>query len=212
VPVGSDRRAVNERQGPGRAGRLSAMPEGRPAIPRPLERELFVEAGFRCAIPTCRAVSPLQIEHIEDWVKVREHKFENMIVLCANCHGRKGSGRGQIDRTALRQYKANLALLNHRYGDFERRIIDHFSAKPGTDFIILPGGMDLLFHYLIIDDYITPMPGFTPAMFMNYNGRDSAGNEMKIDIPSQAAFVLTESGKEFVRRWQEAKPLEDSSR
>jgi hypothetical protein len=187
------------------------MPEGRPAIPRPLERELLVEAGYRCAIPTCRAVSPLQIEHIEDWAKVHEHKFDNMIVLCANCHGRKGNGRGQIDRTALRQYKANLALLNHRYGDFERRILDHFSASPGTEFLILPGGMDLLFHYLIIDGYITPMPGFQSAMSMDYSGKDVTGKEFKIDIPSHTAFILTESGKEFVRNWQEAKPLEDAS-
>jgi hypothetical protein len=71
--------------------------------------------------------------------------------------------------------------------------------------------MDLLFHYLVIDGYIAPMPGFQPAMFMNYSGRDAAGKELKIDIPSQAAFMLTESGKEFVRKWQEAKPLEETS-
>lgn len=54
----------------------------------------MVEADHRCAIPTCRAVAPLVFEHIEDWAKVREHKFENMIVLCANCNGLKARDRG----------------------------------------------------------------------------------------------------------------------
>ena len=121
------------------------MPEDRPPIPRPLERDLFVEAGYRCAVPTCRAFAPLQIDHIEDWSRVREHRFENMIVLCANCHGRKGDKRGQIDRIALRQFKANLALLNHRYGEFERRILDYFAANPGLNLILLPAGWSFLF-------------------------------------------------------------------
>jgi hypothetical protein len=68
------------------------VPEGRPPIPAELERSLFLEAGYRCAIPTCRAVAPLTIDHIEDWANVKEHKFINMLVLCRNCHGIKGEG------------------------------------------------------------------------------------------------------------------------
>ncbi|GAA2479196.1 hypothetical protein Ahu01nite_018880 [Winogradskya humida] len=89
----------------------------------------MVEAGHRCAIPTCRTVSPLQIEHIVDWARVQKHEFDNMIVLCANCHGRKGTRRGQIDRKSLLQYKANLTVLNSRYGEIERRVLDHFAER-----------------------------------------------------------------------------------
>lgn len=185
------------------------MPEGRPPIPRPLKRDLLIEAGYRCAIPTCRAVSPLQIDHIEDWARVREHKFDNMIVLCSNCHGRKGNGHGQIDRTALRQYKANLALLNHRYGDFERRILDHFAANPEPNFIILPGGMELLLRYLVLDGYLEHLTDFQAVFVSNYIFTDSKGSELKMDIPGQVAYCLTESGLEFVRKWREAKPLEN---
>ncbi|MGC4895470.1 HNH endonuclease signature motif containing protein [Micromonospora sp. DT31] len=99
----------------------------RPPVPAELERRLMIEAGHRCAIPTCRAVGPLQIEHIRDWHQVRQHNFENMIVLCANCHGRKGNRRGQIDRKSLYQYKANLSVVNSRYGELERRVLDFFS-------------------------------------------------------------------------------------
>jgi hypothetical protein len=59
-------------------------------------REGLVEAGHRCAIPTCRAAEPLEYEHIDDWAKVKKHEFANMIVLCRNCHGRKGSRPTEI--------------------------------------------------------------------------------------------------------------------
>ena len=38
----------------------------RPAVPADLELDLLIEAGHRCAIPTCRATASLQIEHIDD--------------------------------------------------------------------------------------------------------------------------------------------------
>src|SRR4051812_22406734 len=104
------------------------MVEGRPAIPAELERAVMVEAGHRCAVPTCRAVAPLQIEHIDDWAKVKEHDFSNQIVLCANCHGLKGTGPRRLDRKALRQYKANLGVLTGRYSNLERRVLDYFAA------------------------------------------------------------------------------------
>lgn len=186
------------------------VPQDRPAIPRPLERELFIEAGYRCAIPTCRAVAPLQIDHIEDWAKVREHKFENMIVLCSNCHGRKGPGRGQIDRIALRQFKANLALLNHRYGEFERRVLDYFAANPAPNLMFLPGGMDLLVHYLVSDGYLA-RANFEAAMYSQDTFRQPDGAESTISVPSQEAYFLTPSGLEFLHKWQEAKPLDDAT-
>ncbi|MGW3787570.1 HNH endonuclease [Micromonospora chokoriensis] len=82
------------------------MPDGRPAIPRELERAVLVEAGHRCAIPTCRSV-PVELAHITSWSKVREHSFDNLIALCPTCHAR--FDRGDIDRKAMLTYKG---LLN----------------------------------------------------------------------------------------------------
>ncbi|MCX2181062.1 HNH endonuclease [Streptomyces sp. SKN60] len=83
------------------------MTTKRSAVPRPLARQLFVEAGHRCAIPTCRA-TPLEIAHIVPWARVRRHEFHNMIVLCPNCHTR--FDRGDIDRQAMFRYKELLRL------------------------------------------------------------------------------------------------------
>jgi 5-methylcytosine-specific restriction endonuclease McrA len=61
------------------------MSDDRPAIPAGLERDLMIEAGYRCAV--CKTTEPLVIDHIIEWAVVQKHEFENMIVLCGNCHG-----------------------------------------------------------------------------------------------------------------------------
>lgn len=85
------------------------MPTNRPSVPRPLARALLLEAGHRCAIPTCRATTT-EMAHIEPWRKVKRHDFRNMIALCPTCHTR--FDQGQIDRTAMRQYKDRLRKLD----------------------------------------------------------------------------------------------------
>jgi hypothetical protein len=45
-------------------------------LPVNLKRRILVEAGHRCAIPTC--ITPTtEITHIEPWSKVKEHRYEN---------------------------------------------------------------------------------------------------------------------------------------
>jgi hypothetical protein len=168
------------------------MPEGRPDIPRELERASFVEAGHRCAILTCRAVAPLVIEHIDDWATVREHRFENMIVLCANCHGLKGEGPRKLDRKALRQYKINLGILNNRYSDFERRVLEYFTEKDSWH-LVLPADLDILVLYLIKDGLLVKVPREKGTW---YDER-----------LTQQGYVLTLAGQEFVKKLAAAQPV-----
>jgi len=120
----------------------------RPAIPRQIEREVLLEAGHRCAIPTCRQ-TPVEIAHIVPWEKVQEHTFDNLIALCPTCHTRYD--KGEIDRKSMLQYKSNLSILNGRYGDLEQRILRLFSQQPSANQIWLPGGLDILVMNLTID-------------------------------------------------------------
>lgn len=57
----------------------------RPSIPADLRRRVLVEAGHRCAIPTCRAIMT-DVHHIVPWEECQEHSYENLISLCPNCH------------------------------------------------------------------------------------------------------------------------------
>ncbi|MBC3984240.1 HNH endonuclease [Streptomyces sp. AC536] len=82
----------------------------RPKIPSELRRRVLIEAGHRCAIPTCKS-TPVEIAHIIPWAKTRKHEFKNLIALCPTCHTRFDDPHGPIDRKAMRRYKANLNSL-----------------------------------------------------------------------------------------------------
>ena len=90
--------------------------EPRPEIPADIKRRVLVEAGHRCAILTCRAMMP-EIHHIIPWAECREHKYENLIALCPNCHAY--ADRGKIDRKSLRLYKFNLRFAHDKFSKIE---------------------------------------------------------------------------------------------
>ncbi len=78
----------------------------RRAIPAEMRRQVLLEAGHRCAIHTCRHTD-VEVHHIEPWSRCKEHRLENLIALCPNCHKLVESGK--IDRKSLHVYKARLA-------------------------------------------------------------------------------------------------------
>jgi hypothetical protein len=98
----------------------------KPAIPAELERSVLVECGHRCAIPTCRQ-HPIEIAHIVPWATVRKHGFNNLVALCPTCHARYD--KGEIDRKSMFQYKQALSVLNSRYGDLERRVLEQLAIR-----------------------------------------------------------------------------------
>jgi hypothetical protein len=93
-----------------------SAPEGRPPLPADLRRRVLVEAGHRCAIPTCRYIE-VEVHHITPWAQCKAHEYENLIALCPNCH--KRADGGQIDRKSLRLYKANLRFAHDKYSQLE---------------------------------------------------------------------------------------------
>lgn len=167
----------------------------RPPIPRPLERQVLVEAGHRCAIPVCRQ-TPVEIAHIIPWAQVRDHAFENLIALCPTCHTRYD--KGDIDRLSMLHYKANLTIVNGRYGDLERRVLQYFVDDPSRNQIVLFGGLEFLLTYLIKDGLI-------------YDTGLGAGVGMGGDfgvVESEKVYALTDVGKAFLTKWMAAEELE----
>ncbi len=81
----------------------------RPPITAELSRRVLVEAGHRCAIPTCRNPD-VDLHHIVPWERCKSHDFDNLIALCPNCHRR--AHNGEIDRKSLLQYKLKLASVS----------------------------------------------------------------------------------------------------
>ncbi|NQT19989.1 MAG: HNH endonuclease, partial [Planctomycetes bacterium] len=81
----------------------------RPDIPAEIERQILVESGHRCA--TCGASSPLEIAHIIPWRESKQHRAEDLICLCANCHAR--ADHEKWGAKTLREYKANPWVHKH---------------------------------------------------------------------------------------------------
>lgn len=167
----------------------------RPSIPEPLKRGVYLEAGHRCAIPTCRQ-TPVEIAHIVPFAEVVEHKFENLIALCPTCHSRYD--RREIDRKSMLQYKANLALLNSRYSDYERRLLEDFAEHPERTAFSINSGMNILVSYLVKDGVIVQEGGFVPTI-------DAQG------LQSYNTYRLTEKGRIFVEKVKTAKQLDETS-
>ena len=108
------------------------MNSQRPAIPAEIRRRVLVEAGHRCAITTCRYIE-VELHHIIPWETCQAHEYENLIALCANCHRR--ADRGEIDRKALRIYKANLRFAHDKFSNFEMDLLFLlYQAAPNTGY------------------------------------------------------------------------------
>ncbi|MGS2613650.1 hypothetical protein ACVCAH_03830 [Micromonospora sp. LZ34] len=92
------------------------------------------------------------------------------------------------------QYKANLALLNSRYGDLERRVLTLFAEQPDAGTIDLPGGLSILLSYLLQDGLLVKIvrPG---------------GRIVIMGVDQMERYALTERGREFIAKWKGAEPL-----
>jgi hypothetical protein len=134
------------------------MSEDRNNIPADIKRKIFVEAGHRCAIPTCRALE-VEIHHIIPWEKCHKHNYENLIALCPTCHTR--ADRGEIDRKSLKMYKNNLRMLYDKFTIFEIDLLYELDSLPLNQAAQFPPFMKLFIKRLIESAYVeyiqTPM-------------------------------------------------------
>lgn len=171
------------------------MAERRRDIPRELARAVKVEAGHRCAVPTCRQTSGLEIHHIVNYSIAQVHEFDNLILLCAICHAR--ATKGEIDRKAMKAYKANLRTINGRYGDLERRVLDHFVRHPDAESITLDRSHELLVSFLVEDGLLEQVPGFAKgAVWIPTHDGDQPLDGDTLLGPTK--WRLTEDGKTVV--------------
>ncbi len=170
------------------------MSVDRPNIPADTIRAVLVEAGHRCAIPTCRATTT-EIAHIEPWAKSHDNSFANLIALCPNCHTRFDQKK-DIDVKSIRIYKQNLALMNNRYGDFERRVFELVARTKARLFVLGAGG-DLLLANAAKDGLVNVTPSYAI-------GLDVALNDgQKITFPMSFVCEITEAGFKFVEQYSQ---------
>lgn len=103
----------------------------RKALPIKIKRALQEEAGFRCAIATCRRDTPLDFAHINPIENGGSDDFSNLLVLCKNCHGRYHKEHEKfMTLKSMINIKKNLMVMSGRYNSFEIRLMESFLNNP----------------------------------------------------------------------------------
>jgi 5-methylcytosine-specific restriction endonuclease McrA len=165
------------------------MDDARPPIPTELRRRILVEAGHRCAIPTCRYIE-VDVHHIIPWATCRTHEYDNLIALCPNCHRR--ADRGEIDRKSLRLYKLNLRFAHDKYSQLELDVLFELKRTgEGMPWV----GFNLILLKRIIDS------GFI-AVHENNSAVTAMGIETEAFVgqikTSPDIIAITPKGRQFI--------------
>ncbi|QWL29513.1 HNH endonuclease [Rathayibacter toxicus] len=160
-----------------------------------------MEAGHRCAVPTCKQTAALQFAHIVPWSEARSHEFGNMIVLCAICHARYDT-RGEIDRKSILGYKSNLAVLNSRYGELERRLLNWFGRDPSAHYVDLDRSIETRLQLsFLINDGLLELWEIEGGAEMVVNG---------FTVGKKDHYIITRRGREMIRHLDAAEPILDA--
>ena len=172
------RRADQTASAPWPAGRGLGR-GGIAGVLRARKRMALVEAGHRCAIPTCRHPTT-EIAHIVPESESHDDSFENLIALCPKCQ------KKEIDAQSMRMYKRNLEILNSRYSDFERRVFDQIAETDQRSFVVEAGLEIPLLH--AINDGLLRRVELAPVAIQQGE-------------PTHYKYEVTDEGLDFVNRY-----------
>ncbi len=148
-------------------------------VPMARKRMVLVEAGHRCAIPTCRHRTT-EIAHIVPESQSHDDTFQNLIALCPSCQ------KKEIDRQSILMYKRNLGILNSRYSDFERRVFDQIAETDRRSFIVEAGLEIPLLH--AVNDGLLKRVELAPVAIQRGEQTDYK-------------YEVTDEGLDFVNRY-----------
>lgn len=121
-------------------------PRERSNLPLQTRTLVLTEAGYRCAVPTCRNILALDLHHIWEVSAGGGDDPANLIALCPTCHALYH--RGTIAEAAIYAYKAMLVAIGR---GFDVEAIDRllFLSQINHDFLVLSGDGVLQFARLI---------------------------------------------------------------
>lgn len=156
---------------------------GRPPIPAGIRRRVLVEAGHRCAIPTCRYIE-VDVHHIIPWSRCNAHEYDNLIALCPNCHRR--ADKGEIDRKSLKLYKTNLRFAHDKFSQVEIDLLFDLKKLPAGDSISWLPVLLILIRRIHEAKYISVL-------------ENPSGSARSFGMQISPVFlVLTDRGRQFL--------------
>jgi hypothetical protein len=85
----------------------------RKAIPQAVKIKVLTEAGYRCAVPTCRTILAIDLHHMVEVSEGGADEQDNLLALCPTCHALYH--RGTINRESIYAWKSMLLSLSHAF-------------------------------------------------------------------------------------------------
>jgi hypothetical protein len=122
------------------------MSADRKKVPHATQLAMLIEAGYRCAVPSCRTILAIDLHHIVEVSLGGGDEAGNLLALCPTCHALHH--RGTISQEAIFAWKGMLVALGHA---FDREAIDLllFLALPSANEFRVDGTGVLRFARLI---------------------------------------------------------------
>jgi hypothetical protein len=118
----------------------------RTAIPKQVRLDVLTEAGYQCAVPTCRIILSLDIHHIDQVSEGGGNALTNLIALCPTHHDMYH--KKLIPRDSIYAWKLMLVSLSRA---FDTNTVDDLlflKQKPSSDLQVSGDGV-LKFSRLI---------------------------------------------------------------
>jgi len=163
-------------------------------IPADIRRQVLLESGHACAIPTCQFPAT-EFAHIEPFSVVKKHEASNIIALCPN-HHHLYDQKGVIDRKSIKVYKLKLQFLNKRYTKYELRLLTLLAEKK---YVLASGEIQVM--GLMKDGLITNAKTFLTQSIIETD--DATGvKTFEDNFIVQFAATLTAKGSAFVSSWR----------
>jgi hypothetical protein len=122
--------------------KTKTVPVERKNLSQKVRTIVLTEAGYRCAVPTCRDKLALDLHHLYQVSAGGGDDPENLIALCPSCHAKYH--RGYIPADAIYAYKSMLVALSRA---FDLDAVDRLLFLNGCskDFLVVSG--DGLLHF-----------------------------------------------------------------
>ncbi len=154
----------------------------------PLERKnlplktvtiVLTEAGYRCAVPTCRGILALDMHHIWEVAAGGGNGPFNLIALCPTCHALYH--RGTISAESIYAYKAMLVAIGRA---FDLEAVDRLLFLNMCPDYLLPSGDGLLHFARLI---AAGLAAFRPRKSSHFHHR----------------VTISEKGRLLIEAWQQ---------
>ncbi len=168
-----------------------------------IRQAVLLEAGYKCANPTCRHILTLELHHIV-WVKDNGgNEQENLLALCPNCHSLHT--KGHIPSDAILTWKSLLVAINNPNRAMVDLLLVLYEEEKRISEAEDPEKVSPPFRFS--GDGLTTLSGLITSGLLVISRRFSGVQIYGGGGPS-FEVSLTEDGKRLVEAWLSGKPDE----